>query len=193
MTITTAENSTQGALEQIIPAVTPTHTMQTQVPEAQVTGLFIEFEERTTESEAKAIVKAVLDNYNMTVNTINYNYSIMPSRYYIIVDKDKIMDIRDELRKEEIWTDPAIPYLRKGNYYIITVPEQIIHDKNFLMILEKNNLQVKKSVWCYICFRDGSGNYSDQKNWITETDAIRIKNDIEMNEKVLIVSPDYIE
>ncbi len=158
--------------------------MQTQVPEAQVTGLFIEFEERTTESEAKAIVKAVLDNYNMTVNTINYNYSIMPSRYYIIVDKDKIMDIRDELRKEEIWTDPAIPYLKKGNYYIITVPEQIIHDKNFLMILEKNNLQVKKSVWCYICFRDG------YKNGILVEDATRITDELKINKKVLIANPE---
>ena len=181
---TTTLNDTQGALEQVTPVAIPTPAMHTQVPEAQVAGLFIEFEDGTTESEVKAIVKAVLDNYNMTVNTIDYNYSIMPSRYYIIVDKAKIMDIRDELRKEEIWTDPAIADLKKGNYYIITVPEQIIHDKNFLMILGKNNLQVKKSVLCYICFGDG------YKNGILVEDATRITDELKANKKVLIANPE---
>jgi ribosomal protein L20A (L18A) len=181
---TTTLKNTQGTLEQVTPVAIPQPAMQTQVSEAQVAGLFIEFEDGTTESEVKAIVKAVLDNYNMTVNTIDYNYSIMPSRYYIKVDKAKIMDIRDELRKEKIWTDPAIADLKKGNYYIITVPEQIIHDKNFLMILGKNNLQVKKSVLCYIYFGGG------YKNGILVEDATRITDEIKANKKVLTVTPD---
>ena len=48
-------------------------------------------------------------------------------------------------------------------------------------MLEKNGLQVKKSVYCDVIFRDGS------KNWIWEIDALRIKNELERNEKVLTV------
>ena len=100
------------------------------------------------------------------------------------------MDIIDELRNEEHWTNPApdFPEIRKGNYYInyyiITVPEQIIHDKNFLAILGKNNLQVKESVLCYIHFGDGF------KNGILEEDASRIEKELGMNEKILIAIPE---
>jgi hypothetical protein len=133
----------------------------------------------TTESE----VKTILENHNMTMNyNIDYN-STMPNRYYIIVDKDKIMDIKDEFSKEKNWTDPVLHDFKKGDYYIITVTEQAIHDKNFLTILEKNNFQVKKSVYCDIRFGNGS------KNWILSTDAIRIKNELEINANILIVNP----
>ena len=54
-------------------------------------------------------------------------------------------------------------------------------------MLEKNNLQLKKSINCYIHFRDES-NY-----WIPEKDAVRIKNELEINEKVLIVSLDNLK
>lgn len=36
-------------------------------------------------------------------------------------------------------------------------------------------------------------NWNEPNNWIPERDAVRMKNDIEMNEKVLIISPDYID
>ncbi|WP_269849254.1 UPF0228 family protein [Methanosarcina horonobensis] len=52
---------------------------------------------------------------------------------------------------------------------------------------------MKKSIVCYILFGDGSQNWSEPKNLIPEMDAIRIKNELEMCEKVMIVSPDYLE
>lgn len=158
--------------------------IDTKIPvrEQRAGGLLIEFEDGTTDSG----VKAILENCNMTMNySIDYNYNIMPNRYYIIVEKDRREDVKNELRKEENWTDPVFPDIKKGNYYIITVTEQATQDKNFQEILEKNNLQVKKSIYCYIHFGDGS------QNEISEKDAIRIKNELEMNEKVLIVNPDY--
>ena len=64
---------------------------KTPVQGKHVAGLFIEFEEETTEPE----VKAILENYNMTINTIDYNSDIMPSRYYMILDRDKTIDIEE--------------------------------------------------------------------------------------------------
>ncbi len=147
-------------------------------PDAQITGFYVEFENGTTEPE----VRTILENYNMNVNyTIYYNSDIMPKRYYIIVDKDKITNVKSELRMEENWTKSAFDFteFRKRNYYIITVPEQIIHDKNFHTILDKNSLQVKESVLCFIDLGDGF------KSGILETDASRIEEELEMNEKIL--------
>jgi hypothetical protein len=152
------------------------------VREQRAGGLLIEFEDGITESG----VKAILENYNMTMNySTDYNYTIMPNRYYIIVNKDKREYIKNELRKEENWTDPVFPDIKKGNYYIITVTKQATQDNNFLEVMEKNNLRVKKSIYCYIHFGDGS------QHEISEKDAIRIKNELETNEKVLIANPDY--
>ena len=53
-------------------------------------------------------------------------------------------------------------------------------------MLYKYDLQLKKFVWCVICFRDGS------KNWIPEKDAIRIKNELENNENIFTVRLDYL-
>jgi hypothetical protein len=167
-------------------------TISIQKPE--VGGLFIEFEEGTTEPE----VQYILESCNMTRNwIIKYNVDYMGNIYYIKVDEDK----REELRKENNWNDPMYPEIPEPrfseikirDYYYISVPEEDLGDESLLKVIKKHNLQVKQSVVCYILFGNGSGNYSDPKNWITETDAIKIKNDIEMNEKVLSVHPDDIK
>lgn len=191
----------------VIPFVlfTPTHVVsemsvdtETSIHEPRVGGLFIEFEEGTSEPE----VKAILENCNMTRNwIIKYNVDYMGDIYYVKVDEDK----RDELNKEGNWNDPVYPEIpeprfseiKKGNYSYIIVPEEdfeneSFENESFLKVMKKYNLQVKKSIVCYILFGDGSQNWSEPKNWIPERDAIRIKNDIEMNEKVMIVSPDYL-
>lgn len=89
---------------------------KTPVQGKQVAGLFIEFEEETTEPE----VKAILENYNTTINTIEYDSDLQPERYYLMVDADKRMDVRNELRKDENWTDPIYfdHDIKKGNHYI---------------------------------------------------------------------------
>lgn len=172
---------------------TPVDT-KISIQKPQVGGLSIEFEGETTEPE----VKHILESCNMTRNwIIKYNVDYMGNVYYIKVDEDK----REELSKEKNWNDPIYPEIPEPrfseikirDYYYIIVPEEDLGDESLLKVINKHGLQVKKSVVCYILFGDGSGNYSDPKNWITEAEAIRIKNTIEMNEKVLIVSPDYIE
>ncbi len=156
--------------------------MQSQ--EVKVAGLLIQFENETSEAE----VKAILENYDIPVNyTIDYNSNISRGMYYIKVDEDKI----NELRKDENWT--SVVEIKKGNYNIIMLSEEFVPDENFLTMLEKNNLQLKKAVVCYIQLGDGSTDWVVGENCILERDAIRIENELETNEKVLIVGLDDIE
>lgn len=149
-----------------------------QVQEPIVGGLDIKFENGTTEPE----VKAILEDCNMTINySMDYNTNTMGDKYYILVDKDKRTEVKDELKGKKIWTD--IPDIIKGNYVIIDIPEEVIHNESFLRMLDKYNLQLKEFVWCYVDF----GNESK----IRERDALKIKNRLLSNEKVLAVSPEY--
>lgn len=153
---------------------------ETQPP--KVGGLDIQFENGTTESE----VKTILENYNMTVNyTTDYDSDYVLKRDYINVGQDKRTDIMNELRKDENFTYHT--EIKKGNYSIIMLPEKFIPNNRSLTTLEKNNLQLKKSINCYIHLGDES------KYWIPERDALRIKKELEKNEKVLTVGFDYIE
>ena len=162
----------------------------TQTQRPRVAGFLVQFESGTTEPE----VKAILESCNMTRNwIIKYNVDYMGNIYYIKVDKDK----REKLSKEKNWNDPIYPEIPEPrfseikirDYYYIIIPEEDLGDESLLKVIKKHDLQVKKSAVCYILFGDGSGNYNDPKNWITERDAIRIKNELEANEKVLTVMP----
>lgn len=164
------------------------------VQEIKAGGLFIEFEDGTSEPE----VKAILESCNMPRNwIIKYNVGYMGEIYYVKVDED----MRDKLDNEGDWNDPVypeipeprFPEIKKGNYSYIIVSQGYFDNESFLEVMEKHNLQMKKSVVCYILFGDGSQNWNEANNWISERDAIRIKNELEMNEKVMLVSPDYLE
>ncbi|MCO5382997.1 MAG: UPF0228 family protein [Methanosarcina barkeri] len=166
---------------------TPVDT-ETQVnDELKVGGMYIQFEDGVPDSE----VKAVLKNYNLTMNySMKYNIDYMADKYYIMVDKGN-RDIRNELnkamkeeKKDWIISSPA-HVIRKGDYHVFTVSEQAVQDENFLEILDKYDIQVKKFTWCYIRFEDES------KNWIPEKDAIRIKSELDQNENIFSVYLDY--
>jgi hypothetical protein len=176
----------------VVPSVlfTPTHVKsnmsvdnETPVQEQQITGLFIEFENGTTEQE----VKTILENSNIPVNySIDYNTDISSGRNYAKVEKDKKTAVVDEFNKGEKIPEPGFPPdIKKGDYYII-VSEQGFEKENFLNVMKRNNLQVKMTTICYVSF----GN--EPKNWIPESDAIRIRNELEGNEKVFIVNFDGV-
>jgi hypothetical protein len=105
-----------------------------------------------------------------------------------MVDKDKIISVRSESRKVKNWTEPT-PTIKKGNYYLIIIPEQVISDEDFIAMLNKHDLQLKRFVWCDIHFvlNDGPLRY-----WIPKKDAIRIKNELEKNENIFTVHLSYI-
>lgn len=156
--------------------------------ESKVAGLIIQFRDGISEQEAKSI----LENYNLAGYKLDFAVDI-PDNYYIIVDEDKITDIRDELKKGN-WTESA-PAIEKGNYYIITkednyiitISEQAIHDKNFLTMLEKYNIQVKKFVYCHIHFSE------HPLSGISEKHANELKRELEMNENIFTVYFESIE
>ncbi|MHC1756698.1 MAG: UPF0228 family protein [Methanosarcina sp.] len=153
------------------------------VPGSQVGGLYIQFKDGISESE----VKTILQNSNMTVDyRMEYDTNSTDEIYYIMVDKNKITDVRDELGKENNWTKSVLA-IKKGNYYIITVYKQATDDKNFLEVLDKYDLQLKRFVWCEIRFYKGSKNW-----WIPEKEAIKIKNELEQNENICTVMLSYL-
>ena len=176
----------------VVPLVlfTPTHVessmsvdTETPVKEQQVAGLFIEFENGITEQE----VKTILENSNIPVNySIDYNTDLSSGRYYAKVDQNKKTAVVDEFKKGEKIPEPGFPPdIKKGDYYII-VSSIGFEDENFLNVMKRNNLQVKMTIMCYISF----GN--EPKNWIPESDAVRIRNELEANEKVFIVNFDGV-
>jgi hypothetical protein len=156
-----------------------------------VPGLLIKFEDGISEPE----VKAILESYNLTMNyNIEYSPDSVEDKYYIILDKDN-WDIRRELskkmkeeKKDWIISSPANVIRRGDNYNILTVSEQAIHDENFLAILKKYDIPVKKFIWYSIRFEKPDGS----RYWIPEEDAIRIKNELEKNESIFSVHIEYI-
>jgi hypothetical protein len=161
--------------------------------EPTVVSMDLQFKDGISESQ----VKTILENYSMTKNySIEYNTNNTDEKYYIIVDKNRIYDIKSELKKEENWTHKQnlgpfvsyIPAIRKGDYYIIAVTEQTTHDKNFFDMLNKYNLQLMKFVWCTVQFENP---INRSKSWITEKDAIKIKDNLEMNENIITVIIGY--
>lgn len=166
---------------------TPVDT-ETQVnDELKVGGMYIQFEDGISDSE----VNLVLKNYNLTMNySTKYNIDHTADKYYIMLDKDNWDIIRElsqkikEEKKDWIIFSPS-QVIRKGDYHVFTVSEQAVQDENFLEILDKYDIQVKKSTWCYIRFEDES------KNWIPEKDAIRIKSELEKNENIFSLYLDY--
>ena len=168
----------------LIPLVlfTPTHVVsemsvetETTVNESKVCCMSIQLEEGITELE----VKNILENCNLTIYRLEDDTDDMADKYYIKVENNKNITVRDELK--------SASDIKKGDYYIIYLSEQAIKNKSFLEMLDKNDIQLKKFVCYRLYFGEGS------KNWIPERDAIRIKSELEMNEKVLNVFPEYLE
>ena len=156
--------------------------------EGKVAGLIIQFRDGVSEQEAKSILK----NYNLARYKLDFTVD-MPDNYYIIVDEDNIMDVKSELRDEN-WTE-ATPVLEKGNYYItkkgdyyiITIAEQDIHNEIFIEMLNKYNLEVKKFVYCHVIITDRPD------SGISEEHANKLKSELEMNDNVFTVYFESIE
>ena len=82
--------------------------------------------------------------------------------------------------------EPRFPEIKR-EIIITSVSEEGLEDESVLKVVEKYNLQIKKFVWCYLHLGDES------KYWIPEKDALRMKNELEKNETVLNVFPEYLE
>lgn len=155
--------------------IIPSVDTKTPVQKLQVSGLVIEFEEGTTEPE----VKTILEDCNLSMYRLDYDVEDIADKYYIQIENNKSIVVSDEFKS-------AID-IKKEDYYIISISEQAVDDDNFLEMLDKNDIQLKKFVWCYISFDNES------KAWIPEEDAVKIKNELKMNKKVLNVFLDSLD
>jgi len=159
------------------------------ISKPKVAGLIVQFRDGITKKDATDI----LENNSLTLNKVDYDVYDMPDKYYIIVDQDKITDVKDELTKEN-WTESYQPVEKgnyyitaKENYYVITVSEQDIKDKNLLAILEKYDLQVNKFVYCHIHLSESPG------TGISQEKANELKSELEKDESVFTVYFESIE
>jgi hypothetical protein len=159
------------------------------VSKSKVAGLIVQFRDGITKKDAMDI----LDNHSLTLNKVDYDVYDMPDKYYIIADQDKITDVKDELTKEN-WIESYQPVEKgnyyitaKENYYVITISEQDIKDKNLLAILEKYNLQVKKFVYCHIHFSESPG------TGISQEKANELKSELEKDESIFTIYFESIE
>jgi uncharacterized protein YxeA len=151
----------------------------TYPPEPQIDGFTVLLKNGTTEPE----VKAILENNDMILNySIDSNQDNGEYKYYLEIYKDNMPDaVADGLKKD--WIDTELYVFVKGDYYIYPITKQAIKDQNFLAILKRHNLQVKRFVWSLVKYENQTSHY------IQEHEARIIKRKLEMNEKVLYVIP----
>jgi hypothetical protein len=142
-------------------------------------GLFVGFEEGVTESE----MRQILGNYDFGMEyELDYNIDYMADRYYLMVDKDERLAVKYELAEVDNWIESGYD-TAKGDYYIISVREEVIADDEFLEVLDEQDLQLKQSVWCYVRFDDD----------IKLSSAKRLENELEENDRILFVGIDDVE
>ncbi len=157
--------------------------VNTKVPmnEPKVCSLEIKFKDRISESE----VKGILQNYKMPKNySIEYMERSKDNNSYIMVGKDKIADVRNGLEKDKNLTGYSFD-AKKGDYYIITLSDQIINNENFLAILNKYSLQLKHFIWYRIYFED-----NESRNVMTKN-LDKIYHELMKNENILEVGISY--
>ncbi|WP_129597373.1 UPF0228 family protein [Methanohalophilus profundi] len=139
-------------------------------------GLSVWFEEGVTEPE----MRQILGDYDLgTEYELNYNTEIS---YYLMVDKTERLPLMYEFAKVENWTESRY-VIAKGDYYIITVSNEVIVDEDFLEILNKHGLQLNQSVQCYVRFDDD----------IRYDSARKLENELEENERIVFVGIDDVE
>lgn len=70
---------------------------------------------------------------------------------------------------------------------MISISEQAIQDKNFIEMLNKRNLQVKKFFWCHVIFTDHT------KNGISQENANELRSRLEKDENIFTVFIESVE
>jgi hypothetical protein len=152
------------------------YTINENENEIMAGGLFVEFEEGVTEPE----MRQILGDYDLgTEYELNYNTEIS---YYLMVDKTERLPLMYEFAKIENWTESRY-VIAKGDYYIITVSNEVIVDEDFLEILNKHGLQLNQFVQCYVRFDDD----------IRYDSARKLENELEENERIVFVGIDDVE
>ncbi|WP_406657001.1 UPF0228 family protein [Methanolobus sp. ZRKC2] len=148
------------------------------INERKIGGLVIGFQEGTNETEAKLI----LENYDFVLDyRLDYNIDYIAGKHYIVVNKDERMAIKKNLSNAENWIESG-PDIKKENYYIIQIWKPLVDDEDFIRILDEQELELKKYVWCYVFFDDES------RYWIDEKTANEMKIDLEKNDEILDVA-----
>ncbi|ADI74335.1 Protein of unknown function UPF0228 [Methanohalobium evestigatum Z-7303] len=144
----------------------------------RIGGLYISFEEGTTEKYARSVI----DDSNLREDIkLDYNIDHLHNQYYLVVNQDKKSVLYNELMKANIWIrDEEV--IKKGDNYLIVVSKSIANNKDFLDILSKQDLQLKKFVNCYIYFS------KQPKDWVGYDKGQKIKKELLEKDKIIRVA-----
>ena len=142
-------------------------------------GIHIAFEENITEKE----VKSILQGYDLILPyELKFDVSYISPFFYVIIPEDAVGDIKNNLKRENIYLSQKI--FKKRNREVIIAIEGDKSENELSTIMDSYGLSLKRFIWVYIDYR-GSGILSEDGN--------TFKENLEQNEKVIYVGLDYYE
>jgi hypothetical protein len=143
---------------------------------AVAAGLYIGFEEGTTELE----MHQILETYDLrTGYELDYDTD---RSYYLTVEKGERWALKSDLWGMVNWVE-STPDVAKGEFYIVTVDASVIDNEEFLAILDKYDLQLKQSIWCDVHFSDD----------IKYNSAEKFETELEENDSILFVAIEGVD
>ncbi|WP_462271962.1 UPF0228 family protein [Methanohalophilus sp.] len=143
-------------------------------------GIYVDLTDNTTEKEAIATVDRIANGMEYR---LKYNTDDIANSYYVEIDENNYTYKRDKLRQAEKWIETSTD-TKKGKYVIVSIWDPLVEEEDFLIILEKQNLCLKKRINCYVVFED--------EKWMGQNKE-KIKEELRKNERVIGISFDYVE
>jgi hypothetical protein len=140
----------------------------------------VDFADNTSKKEAIATVDRTTHGMEYR---LKYNTDDIANSYYVEIDENNYAYKRDKLRQAENWIETSAD-TKKGKYFIVSIWDPLVEDEDFLIILEKQNLCLKKRINCYVVFED--------EKWMNQYKE-KIKEELRKNERIIGVSFDQVE
>ena len=184
--------NSEGVVSRIY--VTPKHVSETALQEfneettswqdvesdeGSIGGIYIAFEDWTTEPE----VRSILENYDLVNDyELRYDADYYVPRYYISVDNAEVSLMEQKLPEDKYYSH-VIP---KGNHSIITIKEHgdnvpVAYDPDALVMLSAHNIQLKKITPCFV-------RYDGPEYWIDDYNATRIITELKDHRQIISIS-----
>ncbi|HJH25802.1 MAG TPA: hypothetical protein C5S37_03295 [Methanophagales archaeon] len=138
--------------------------------------MYIAFEENITEKE----VKSILEGYDLILPYELRFVDYCSPFFYVIVLEGTIGDIKDNLKKKNIYLSQKL--FKKRNREVIIAIEGDKTENELRPIMNSYGLSLKRFIWVVIDYK-GSG--------ISSEDGNTLKENLEKNEKVIYVGLGY--
>lgn len=142
-----------------------------------VGGIYIAFEENTSENE----VISILDNYNLILPYELNNVTAMIPSFYITIPEGDFETLKNNLQEKEVFLQKTS---KKRNGQIIVTLDSILTEKELIPIADSYNLSLKRFIWVSIYYKDSV---------ISWDDGNLLKESLGKNEKVIIAALETVK